>query len=75
MDPPSHQPSENQKLRTSSSPDLFVRHSNRLSEDNPKENVVLFIDEINRGDIYEIFGEVFQLMERDSSGMSQGIGV
>ena len=31
--------------------------------------VVLLIDEINRGDIYEILGEVFQLMERENSGI------
>jgi hypothetical protein len=30
--------------------------------------VVLVIDEINRGDIYEILGEVFQLMERKDDG-------
>jgi len=31
--------------------------------------VVLMIDEINRGDIYEILGEVFQLMERDADNV------
>ena len=30
--------------------------------------MVLLIDEINRGDIYEILGEVFQLMERNDYG-------
>ena len=31
--------------------------------------VVLMVDEINRGDIYEILGEVFQLMERDADNV------
>ena len=32
------------------------------------QKVVMLIDEINRGDIYEILGEVFQLMGRDVTG-------
>lgn len=36
---------------------------------NQGNRVVLLIDEINRGDIYEILGEVFQLMERNEYGM------
>ena len=36
----------------------------KLALDYPNENVVLLIDEINRGDIFETLGEVFQLMER-----------
>ena len=38
----------------------------KLALDAPTENVVLLIDEINRGEIFETFGEVFQLMERYS---------
>ena len=36
---------------------------------NQGNRVVLLIDEINRGDIYEILGEVFQLMERNEYGL------
>ena len=39
-----------------------------LRNDHP---VVLLIDEINRGDIYEILGEVFQLMERNENGVGE----
>ena len=39
--------------------------------DSPNEPVVLLIEEINRGDAPAIFGEVFQLLDRDHTGASE----
>jgi len=39
--------------------------------DSPNEPVVLLIEEINRGDAPAIFGEVFQLLDRDHTGDSE----
>ena len=47
-------------------PGIFMKALNRAYQ--IRTPVILVIDEINRGDIYEILGEVFQLMERDDDG-------
>ena len=39
--------------------------------DSPNEPVVLLIEEMSRGDAPAIFGEVFQLLDRDHTGASE----
>ncbi len=51
-------------------PGPFIRVLAKAMQ-NPSENFLLVIEEINRANVAAVFGDVFQLLDRDESGKSE----
>lgn len=49
---------------------VYVEALKNIKSDNPKPNL-LIIEEINRANVAAVFGEVFQLLDRDGNSVSE----
>lgn len=57
------------KITYDFNPGIFTRALAKAMQ-NPNKRIYLVLEEISRGDIESIFGDVFQLLDRDENGKS-----
>lgn len=75
LKPVLNEDSESNDLRYQIEDGIFKRLAKKAAQ-NPLENFALFIDEINRGNISKIFGELITLIEPDKrAGEAQELSV
>ena len=58
-----YRPAENQPFELSTG--IFYNFCKKAEEDDEKNPYFFIIDEINRGNLSKIFGELFMLVEKD----------
>ena len=62
-----YRPAENQPFELSTG--IFYNFCKKAEEDDEKNPYFFIIDEINRGNLSKIFGELFMLVEKDKRGI------